>query len=270
VQGVKRSLETACVDSATLATLSEPTSAPIAIAPTAIAPTAIAPTASEPTASEPTASEPTAKKSRNERKKYPDPCGFSITRCDDDVDLTSFVPVQNGDVQKALDMAYIISLGDGTEYEGTIQAVYPTVLSEEQFKESRDLILKGERYFPERPAQVSRVWHFSPPVLASLLEKKEAQAERIFREHLSRTRYTDQDICFACHPAPSGGKAKGCKRSDPPHKMYGDYAKGGCKFPKDLFQCESTSPVEAMSKRKGSLVDEDAEDSTHEDECLAE
>lgn len=257
MQGVKRNLEAACKDLATLATSSEPT-------------------ASEPTASEPITSEPTAKKPRNERKKYPDPCGFSVNRYDDDDLISSFVPVVNGDIKKALDMAYIISLGDGREYEeGEILAVYPTVLSEEHLHESSKLILNCSGELPFRDVKFSRVWHFSPPLLVSLLEKKEADAETV-RLQKGREKYTDPFTCFACHPAPSGGLgkggrdayAKGCKRSDPPHKMYGDYAKGGCKFPKDLFQYESTSPVEAMSKRKGSLVDPDAEDSTHE--CLAE
>ena len=261
-QGVKRSLEAACGESATLATLSDTTGAPIAIDPTASEPTA-----PEPTAPEPTATGPPVKKSRNERKKYPDPCGFSVNWYDDEFDKTSFVPVQNGDIQKALDKAYIISLGDGTEIEGTIRAVYETVLSEEQFKETRQLILKGGLHFPKPPVQYSRMWHFSPPLLVSLLEKKEADAETL-RAHHFLPKYVDHDLCLACHPALGGGKgkgglAKGCKQSQ-------DYAKGGCKFPKDLFQSEITSPVEALRDRKGSLVDENAEDSTHEDECLGE
>ena len=150
----------------------------------------------------------------SQKKSLPRISGFALIQ-DDSVQATSvlaFIPRIRG--EDGLDACVTALWDKQRKHGGTICAVY-----------SPQLITRDGKM--ELKTFQGKAWHFAPSFLHSKRNKLAMQAEA----QMVEGKYLPKFKCMNCHAVRANGK--GCE--PPPHKFFGDFSKGGCMYPPDLF-----------------------------------
>ena len=143
------------------------------------------------------------------KKSLPRISGFALI---EDDKVLAFIPRIKG--EDGIDACVTTLWSKQRKHGGTICAVYsPQLLTREGKMELRT--------FEGKP------WHYSPVFLLNKRNKLASKAEA----EMVEGRYLPKFMCMNCHDDRANGKGY----EPPPHKFWGDFSKGGCKYPPNLF-----------------------------------